>query len=61
MDVADDSSLVAPLLQRVAADVSHFVKMHGYLRMPTRSEMHSEGEIEILHFVITPLCSAQTP
>ena len=40
-----ESSLVAPLLQRVAADVSDFVKSSGYDRMPTRSEMHSEGDL----------------
>lgn len=40
-----ESSLVAPLLQRVAADVSDFVKSSGYNRMPTRSEMHSEGDL----------------
>ena len=40
-----ESSLVAPLLQRVAADVSDLVKSSGYNRMPTRSEMHREGEL----------------
>ena len=39
-----DSGPVAPLLQQVAADVKHFVKTCGLSRMPTRSEMHSEGE-----------------
>ena len=37
------SNLVAPLLQRVAADVLHYVKSHGYTRMPTRGEMREEG------------------
>ena len=36
---------MAPLLQRVAADVSDFVKSGRYNRMPTRSEMHREGEL----------------
>ena len=50
---ASESSLVAPLLQRVAADVSDFVKSSGYNRMPTRSEMHSEGDLcDYLHFFL---------
>ena len=36
-------NLVAPLLQRVAADVQHFAKTRGYTRMPTRGEMREEG------------------
>ncbi len=35
---------MAPLLQQVAADVKHFVRSCGMKRMPTRSEMQSEGE-----------------
>lgn len=37
-------SLVAPLLQLVAADVQHWVKSRGYTRMPTRGELRKEGE-----------------
>ena len=51
MDLADEAgadadsqnNLVAPLLQRVAADVQHFVKSCGYTRMPTRGEMRDAG------------------
>ena len=51
LDLADEAgaeadsqnSLVAPLLQRVAADVQHFVKSCGYTRMPTRGEMREAG------------------
>ena len=46
--------LVAPLLQRVAADVSDFVKSGRYNRMPTRSEMHREGELcECMHIFLS--------
>lgn len=49
-----ESSLVAPLLQRVAADVSDFVKSGRYNRMPTRSEMHREGELcESMHIFLS--------
>ena len=44
LELIVDSGPVAPLLQQVAADVKHFVKTCGLSRMPTRSEMHSEGE-----------------
>jgi hypothetical protein len=33
------------LLQRVAADVSDFVRSSGYDRMPTRKEMRSKGAL----------------
>ena len=44
LDLEVDSGPVAPLLQQVAADVKHFVRSCGLSRMPTRSEMHSEGQ-----------------
>ena len=42
-----DRGPVAPLLQQVAADVKRFVKSSGLNRMPTRSEMHTEGKSQI--------------
>ena len=63
MDLADETgaeadsqnNLVAPLLQRVAADVQHFVKSCGYTRMPTRGEMREAGGSRTLTHVVSLL------